>query len=159
MEISKLNKSCTNFKPNLRLNLANEGKINLELSFECPLLNPNLPPVTDMDHNIRNCFCYMCACGKHDCPANYRLKQMCHSNHFKTNYKLYYKKPILIKSKMYKPSDHYVKPNFPIEKATICQSTYIPHIIETKEKEIINNEYIPAFRFRGKSVYASEYKN
>ena len=133
--------------------------LDLSLDPECPLLNPKLPPVTDSEHNIHSCFCYMCTCGNHQCPGNYRVKGLNPSNHFKTNYKLYFKKPGISKTSIIKRPDQYNKPSQSAENKTISQSSYIPHFIEAVIKEIREPAQISPFKFSGNSVYSSEYPN
>ena len=159
MNISYLPKSATGKRTKPQSKACHKPNHSLDLTIECPLLNPKLPPVTDMEHNLQNCFCYMCTCSKHICPGDYRLKAINPSNHFKTNYKIYYKKPVLVKNSAFKHEDHYSKQEYQTENKTTSQLTYIPHNIEAKEKNISNSRYNSPFRFRGKSTYKSEYKN
>jgi STOP protein len=35
----------------------------------CILNNEDFPPLSELDHIQRNCFCYLCSCGKHKCPS------------------------------------------------------------------------------------------
>ena len=132
---------------------------SLDLERECPLLNPRLPPVTDSEHNIHSCFCYMCTCGDHQCPGNYRLKHLNPSNHFRTNYKLYFKKPGISKTSIIKRPDQYNKTTMSSENKTISQSSYIPHFIEAKSKDVREPMQVSPFKFSGNSIYSSEYPN
>lgn len=128
-------------------------------SEECPLLNLGLPPVTEMEHSIKSCFCYMCKCGKHKCPGEYRLQTKSHSNHFKTNYKLYFRKHVRLDFKINKPEDHNSKVSFPSEGKSTSQLAYIPHSIDQVEKILPENRVVTPYKFRGSSVYHSEYPN
>lgn len=131
----------------------------MDAGANCPLLNPKLPPISENEHNIHSCFCYMCICGKHACPGDYHLASVCPSNHFKTNYKIYFKKPVLSKVALCRREDHYIKPKGSSENKSISQSSYIPHFIEPEVKGIVEVSKGTPFKFRGNSVYHSEYPN
>ena len=139
--------------------LAQNSENSPQLSLECPLLNLNLPPVTDMDHNIQNCFCYMCKCGKHKCPGDYHSKNLNHSSHFLTNYKLHYKKKVVVPVKFSKQEFSYKQPSFSTDLKSINQSTYVPHELQSIKKTVPETHQNSNFKFRGKSTYSLEYPN
>jgi len=55
----------------------------------CPLLDESLPIVTEFDHKVANCYCHLCNCGQHYCPAeakpniNYPKYQSIYRNQFR----------------------------------------------------------------------------
>jgi hypothetical protein len=36
---------------------------------ECYLNSEDIPPLSELDHKQKNCFCYLCTCGLHKCPS------------------------------------------------------------------------------------------
>ena len=45
-------------------------------TIQCPLNSPEFPPVTEADHHIGRCYCYLCTCEEHMCPNKKRRKQL-----------------------------------------------------------------------------------
>lgn len=37
---------------------------------ECPLNSPDFPPVSEKDHLVGRCYCYLCSCAAHLCPGD-----------------------------------------------------------------------------------------
>lgn len=41
----------------------------------CYLDQEEIPPISELDHAKKNCFCYLCTCGEHKCPSLSSYKQ------------------------------------------------------------------------------------
>jgi hypothetical protein len=48
--------------------------LSLTMEDSCALNEVDIPLVGEVDHSINKCFCYLCSCGKHICPGDYRTR-------------------------------------------------------------------------------------
>ena len=69
---------------------------------ECPLNNPELPIVSELDHKTGHCYCHHCICGKHSCLAYPKSKTPTWS----TQYKKDYNTKVSIKTDPYLPQEY-----------------------------------------------------
>ncbi|CAG9320839.1 unnamed protein product [Blepharisma stoltei] len=125
----------------------------------CALDDPKLPPVNEMEHTVGQCYCYLCTCGKHKCPGEYKPNTKFAMAQFSTNYKIeYYKKkrfPIvnLVSNPSYSPN------KFPFENITIKRQDYKPHQIEPQKKLEKEGSKDQKLKFAGRSTYDADYLN
>lgn len=95
----------------------------------CPLNNPDLPPVGEVEHLVERCYCFLCNCGKHVCPGASRRKTEFVKSMYSTNYHIeYYRKygnpskPLTLTS--------YTSNRLPMDLQTMKQRDFQPYKIE-----------------------------
>lgn len=92
---------------------------------ECPLTDPNLDIVSELEHKVGSCLCALCECGLHICPGR---SQRTRKASFRTSYRVDYpsvkpcKQPLKpFSSSPYRPS------NYKFEGLTSHQQAYQPY--------------------------------
>jgi len=130
-------------------------------SANCTLNKEDIPPVTEMEHLVSQCFCHLCDCGEHLCPADTKGLTQFTSSQFSTSYKLNFRnhkspepsKPNLVKDvKQYRPN------NFKFDSLTTQRESYQafqvqpPQYPKTEEKK-------PYPYIMGRSSYQAEFMN
>lgn len=58
--------------PPLRLSLPADPLLG---TIQCPLNSPDFPPVSESDHLLSRCYCYLCTCEEHFCPNKKRHRR------------------------------------------------------------------------------------
>ncbi len=119
--------------------------------------NPELPPVGEMEHFVARCYCFLCNCGKHTCPAAARKRTAFVQSMYDTNYKVaYYRKNGL-------PSlplrlDEYRNSAIPMDLMTIKQRDYLPFKVQP-EKSFKPKSALQSVQFVCRSSYQANFPN
>lgn len=122
----------------------------------CPVTNPDLPPVSEMEHMVDRCFCYLCTCGKHICPR--ALKQRAISaSMYATNYRVDYARKSGEASKQLSPWS-FIANRLPMDLQTIHQRDFQPYTIEQVTVPAYE-ETQPSVPFISRSSYQEMFPN
>lgn len=78
---------------------------SLKISKICPLNDPDLPAVGEMEHAVGYCFCHHCVCGKHVCTNKSRLSLKSASCNYNTIYKQEFIEKSSHKNFFFKPGE------------------------------------------------------
>ena len=54
------------------------------MSIDCKM--QEMPPIGEMNHNLGNCYCHLCTCGKHICPGDNLKTQKYTASALTSNY-------------------------------------------------------------------------
>lgn len=117
---------CTQTESIQRLRVATHTR--QASGFVCPVTNPDLPPVGEMEHFVERCFCYLCTCGKHICPKVQR-RRTTSSSMYATNYRVDYSRK---SGEASKPMSAWLfsANRLPMDLQTVHQRDYQPYTIE-----------------------------
>jgi len=123
----------------------------------CPLNNPDLPPVGEVEHLVERCYCFLCNCGKHVCPGASRRKTEFVKSMYATNYHIeYYRKhgdpgkPLSLTA--------YSSNRLPMDLQTMKQRDFQPYKIEPAGEP---QPRLPphSVQFVSRSSYQANYPN
>lgn len=79
-------------QPEMKKSSSNELEESRNRETVCPLEYADLPLVTEHDHLVLKCYCYLCTCGNHLCPAEHISKHLSPSSIFKSTYSVNFRK-------------------------------------------------------------------
>jgi len=123
----------------------------------CPMDNPELPPVGEMEHFVARCYCFLCNCGKHTCPAAARKRTEFLKSMYDTNYKVaYYRKnglpglPLRL--------EEYRNRSIPMDLMTIKQRDYLPFKVQP-ERSFKPHSALQSVQFVCRSSYQASFPN
>ncbi|CAG9318870.1 unnamed protein product [Blepharisma stoltei] len=128
-------------------------------SSSCPLDDPELPAVGELEHAVGYCFCHHCNCGKHECISKSRKLLKTASSAWRTRYKQEFRPRTPEKTWCFKPEDTklgcFAKSN---DFTTTNQHFYKTFQIEKKEKP---KEEVPDSNLRldGRTNYQRDFIN
>lgn len=120
----------------------------------CIINDETLDIIPESDHYNRQCICFMCTCGKHNCPA---IKTSFYTkNSLATNYQMTFKKPQTqsppqrVRSS-YSPNPH--KMNCITTKMHDFKTPVYNEAITIHDENLINKR----LKFSGRSKYQSDF--
>lgn len=97
---------------------------------ECPLTDPNLDIVSELEHKVGSCLCALCECGLHLCPGR---PQRTHKGSFLTSYRAAYTITKPCKQPLKYPSASPYRPSrYKFEATTSHQQAYQPYPLPKK---------------------------
>lgn len=115
-----------------------------------------LPPVCESEHVSGYCYCHLCSCGCHLCPAEYKRKLISSQSQFITNYSRNYKR----KSSAYfkhKPLPEFRPASYALNSQSTMQKDFRKQeFIKTETFFPLKPEYTP-LTFKGKSSYSTDF--
>ncbi|CAG9335786.1 unnamed protein product [Blepharisma stoltei] len=123
----------------------------------CALNNPNLPPVSEMEHMVDQCLCHLCNCGKHLCPGEYRRMLKSTSSQFSTTYKLKYPKyppqpPSTARDLSYRHT------NFHIDATSMYKKDFQAFPLEPKKAKEVKTPDSFKLKFASRSSYQQDFQ-
>lgn len=122
---------------------------------ECPLNDPDLPIVSELEHKTGRCYCHHCICGSHICAtSNTNTKYSSWGSCYKTDYNL--KK--LYKDSPFLPQEYksFLKTPLKQNSSSITQSDFKKPDY-TKLKSFKPESKLSITKFNGRSTYEREY--
>ena len=125
-------------------------------SSACPVTNPDLPPVGEMEHLVERCFCYLCTCGKHVCPRAHKQRAISASM-YATNYRVDYARKSGEASKP-RSAWSFNANRLPMDLKTVHQRDYQPYTIEQVSAPA-QEEAAPSVPFISRSSYQEMFPN
>ena len=123
----------------------------------CPMNNHNLPPVGVMEHFVARCYCFLCTCGKHVCPAAARKRTEIVKSMYATNYKVEYYRKHGAPSQPLRLED-YRGNGLPMDLQTIKQRDFLPYKIQP-EKSFKPKSAAQTVQFVCRSSYQANFPN
>lgn len=115
-----------------------------------------LPPVCENEHITGYCYCHLCSCGCHLCPADYKRKLLSSQSQFITNYNRNFHR----KSSAYlkhKPIPEFRPASYALNSQSTMQKDFSKQeFIKTESFFPLKPEYTP-LTFKGKSSYSSDF--
>lgn len=139
--------------------LSANGKKTRESALSCPLATLELPPVNEMEHTTKRCFCYLCTCKTHICPGANRPPHLISSSQYLSSYNKFYQKyktePF---NRIAGPVGYELKGKLS-SYATTNKEHYKPH--QVKPIQLYKKLSVPVMncRFAGESSYKQDYAN
>ena len=93
---------------------------------DCPLNNPEIGVISEVDHNTSTCLCSLCTCHKHICPGTFFHEPYPKSS-YKTQYSTNYQSKVLNKTEKFSYISNFL-PIKPVDFETTNHSFYTPHL-------------------------------
>mmetsp|Transcript_4080 Transcript_4080/g.8308 ORF Transcript_4080/g.8308 Transcript_4080/m.8308 type:complete len:257 (+) Transcript_4080:6-776(+) len=122
----------------------------------CLLDDPNLGPITEIDHKLSQCICSECTCGKHICP----YLRVSHADNPKTSckslYQTQYRRHSASRTRPVIREDQLRFLKGKMDLTTMNQSFFKPHAAESA---VILRPFTtkPSFKFSAESSYKASY--
>ena len=130
--------------------------IKKKTSIACELNRNDIPPLCDYEHTTGDCYCYLCTCGQHQCPGEYKRKIITTRSHFSTSYNHDFKK-LHQKVEIGTPMPEFRPAHFPLDSETTTKKDYPRHrIVSTKASTPQKSDYT-SLKFVGKTNYTSTF--
>lgn len=128
-----------------------------KVSARCELDRSDIPPICDNEHRTGDCYCYLCTCGKHQCPNDYQRKVPICKSQFSTHYKQNYKKQTS-KIVIQKPIPEFKPAHFPLDSLTTTKKDFsAPEMQKTEPYTPTKTNDYTSLKFIGKTNYSSHY--
>lgn len=137
-----------------------DPRINLLASkltgnFESCELN-KLPPVCENEHISGYCYCHLCTCGGHLCPADYKRKLVSSQSQFMTSYNKNYPRKKSAYT-IHKPIPEFRPASYTLNSQSTMQKDFKKQeFIKTESFCPVKPDYIPS-KFSGKTSYSSDF--
>lgn len=123
----------------------------------CPMDSADLPPVGEMEHFVARCYCFLCTCGKHTCPAAARKQTAFLRSMYDTNYKVAYYRKHGLPSVPLRLED-YRNRSIPMDLMTIKQRDFLPFKVQP-EPSFKPKSALQSVQFVCRSSYQANFPN
>ena len=125
---------------------------------KCYLEKQDIPPLSELDHINRSCYCYLCTCGKHSCPSlsNYQRRSPKMISSYRDKFARRHHSP---PPKPFLQMNEIIISKQKMDLKSTNQEDFKEYFVESPRKKINDIRYrsVSPFRFNGNSTYTKNY--
>ena len=125
---------------------------------KCYLEKGDFPPLSELDHKTKNCYCYLCTCGKHNCPSlnSYQIQPPKLTSSYRVKFT---KKQPSPPPKPFSYMNELIASKQDMVLKSTKQEDFKAFLIESPKKSPYDTRYrsVSPFKLNGNSTYSRNY--
>lgn len=123
----------------------------------CQLNSDDFPPLSELDHIQKNCFCYLCTCGEHKCPSVSTYQKG--SPKLLTSYQQKYNHKQTTRPEPFQFLDEFQTSKQKMELKSTAREEYKGTKPDLPKLSEIRHKSVSPYRFNASSTYSKNYLN